>query len=191
MTASAHPAITGAQVLVTVGTDHHRFDRLVQWADRWAAAHPDVDVLVQCGTTAAPKYAQSVPMLGYDEMVSAMSQASVVVAHGGPATTMDARSVGHRPIVVPRSADHGEHVDNHQVTFTRWMADREIVWLGNDEAEVHALIDSALADPTQVRISPTGGAAPATLAAFDDLMRPLLAERAGQRSRQRRDRRRR
>ena len=41
-------------------------------------------------------------MLGYDELVSAMAEADVVIAQGGPATIMDARSVGHRPIVVPR-----------------------------------------------------------------------------------------
>lgn len=177
-----------AQVVVSVGTDHHRFDRLVDWADRWAASHPDVAVLVQHGTSPAPRHAHAVPMLGYDELVAAMGEASVVVAHGGPATTMDARSVGHRPIVVPRRADEGEHVDNHQVTFTRWMADRHIVWLADDEATVHALIDAAIADPTQVRISPAGSAPVGTLEAFDQAAAPLLAQRAGRRSLQRRRR---
>ncbi len=41
---------TEPRVLVTVGTDHHRFDRLIGWVDRWAAAHPEARVLVQHGT---------------------------------------------------------------------------------------------------------------------------------------------
>ena len=83
-------------VLVTVGTDHHRFDRLIGWVDRWAADHPEVDLVVQHGTAAAPSHGRAVAMLGYDELVESMSTAAVVVAQGGPATIMDARSVGKR-----------------------------------------------------------------------------------------------
>ena len=32
-------------VLVTVGTDHHRFDRLIGWIDAWADDHRDVEDL--------------------------------------------------------------------------------------------------------------------------------------------------
>jgi UDP-N-acetylglucosamine transferase subunit ALG13 len=53
----------GPRVLVTVGTDHHRFDRLIGWVDRWAAAHPDAQVLVQHGTATAPAHGEAVVML--------------------------------------------------------------------------------------------------------------------------------
>src|SRR5918993_5733368 len=32
--------VTPGLLLVTVGTDHHPFDRLVRWAAAWLAAHP-------------------------------------------------------------------------------------------------------------------------------------------------------
>jgi UDP-N-acetylglucosamine transferase subunit ALG13 len=162
------------RVLVTVGTDHHRFDRLIGWIDRWAEAHPEASVLAQHGTATAPTHAEAVVMLGYDELVAAMRDADVVVAQGGPATIMDARSVGHRPIVVPRIARLDEVVDDHQVTFAAWMADREMVWQAADEAELHAQIDAALADPTRVRIPPEGGASEATITAFRAVVDPLL-----------------
>ncbi len=171
------------RVLVTVGTDHHRFDRLIGWIDHWAAAHPEASVLAQHGTATAPDHAEAVVMLGYDELVAAMRDADVVVAQGGPATIMDARSVGHRPIVVPRISRLDEVVDDHQVTFAAWMADREMVWQAQDEPELHAAIDAALADPSRVRIPPEGGASEATIAAFRAVVDPLLTREAGARRR--------
>ncbi len=166
-------------VLVTVGTDHHRFDRLIGWIDRWAADHPDVDVLAQHGTAAAPRHARGTVMLGYDELVAEMAGAAVVVAQGGPATIMDARSVGQRPIVVPRLARHDEVVDDHQVAFTRWMASKDLVWEAHEEDEVRRLLDAALADPTMVRIPPEGGASAVTIDAFRAVVDPLTDRRAG------------
>lgn len=167
------------RVLVTVGTDHHRFDRLIGWVDRWAAAHPDVEVLVQHGTADAPEHAAAVVMLGYDELVSEMATADVVIAQGGPATIMDARSVGQRPIVIPRLARFDEVVDDHQVAFTAWMATKGLVWLAGDEAELHELTDAALTDPTRVRIPPERGASAATIEAFRAVVDPLTDRRAG------------
>lgn len=170
-----------SRVLVTVGTDHHRFDRLIGWVDRWAEAHPDASVLVQHGTADAPCHGEAVVMLGYDELVAEMARADVVIAQGGPATIMDARSVGQRPIVIPRLGHLDEVVDDHQVAFTDWMAAKELVWLAGDEQELHALIDASLADPTRVRIPPERGASADTIAAFREVVDPLAVRRSGRR----------
>jgi UDP-N-acetylglucosamine transferase subunit ALG13 len=174
------------RILLTLGTDHHRFDRLVGWVDRWAEAHPEASVLVQHGPATPPAHAAGVVMLGYDELVAEMAGADVVVAQGGPATIMDARSVGHRPIVVPRRGHLQEVVDDHQVAFTDWMAAKELVWLAGDETELHALIDAAIAEPARVRIPPDRGAAGATIDAFRAVVDPLTDRRAGRRAWRRR-----
>ncbi len=165
------------RVVVTVGTDHHPFDRLIGWVDAWAAHHPDVQVLVQRGESAVPIHVQSVEMIGYDDLVAAMARADAVVAQGGPGGIMDARSVGHRPIVVPRQGSLGEHVDDHQVAFTRWMAQRELVWLVASASELTELLDRAMADPQALRIPPHGGVLEATITAFRAVVDPLLAQR--------------
>ena len=170
-----------SRVLVTVGTDHHRFDRPIGWVDHWAEAHPDAAVLVQHGTADPPAHGTAVVMLGYDELVAEMAASDVVIAQGGPATIMDARSVGQRPLVVPRLGRFDEVVDDHQVAFTDWMASKELVWLAADEAELHALIDAALADPTRVKIPPERGASAATIEAFRAVVDPLTERRAGRR----------
>ena len=118
-------------------------------------------------------------MLGYDDLVAAMADADVVVAQGGPATIMDARSVGHRPVVVPRRGHLHEVVDDHQVAFCEWMASKEWVWLAADEDELHALLDAAIADATRVRVPPERSASADTIAAFRAVVDPLVARRAG------------
>ncbi len=175
--ASMPDAAPGLRVVVTVGTDHHRFDRLVSWADRWAAANPHATVLIQRGESEPTVHAESVPMLGYDELVAAMAAADAVVTQGGPAAIMDARSVGHRPAVVPRRGTLGEHVDDHQVRFTAWMAERDLVWLADDEQGLHGLLDRATRDSQALRIPPDSGEVAGTIERFASLVDPLLTSR--------------
>ncbi|WP_370328125.1 glycosyltransferase [Euzebya sp.] len=128
-------------VLVTVGTDHHPFDRLVEWVDRWVAARgPAVACVVQYGTSASPTASTGTAYLEHDVLVSAMSRATAVVCHGGPGTILEARAAGHVPIVVPRSKALGEHVDDHQVHFSRRLADNgDVVLVGSADALAEAL----------------------------------------------------
>jgi hypothetical protein len=61
------------------------------------------------------------------------------------------------------------------------MAAKDLVWLAGDEAELHALIDAALADPSRVKIPPERGASAATIDAFRAVVDPLTDRRAGRR----------
>jgi UDP-N-acetylglucosamine transferase subunit ALG13 len=174
------------EVVVTVGTDHHPFPRLVGWIHRWASEHPDLHVLLQLGTTTPPAPLPSVhavALLPHRELVDAMAGADVVVAQGGPGGIMDARSVGRQPVAVPRRGDLGEHVDDHQVRFTAWMADRGLVRLADDEGALFAELDAGLADPSRLRIPPDGGAIDDTITAFRAVVDPLLATRRSRRTR--------
>jgi len=170
-----------ARVVATVGTDHHPFDRLIGWLDHWAEAHPDVPMLVQVGTTPpgpARPQVRYVEMLGYHDLIAAMGAADVVVAQGGPGGITDARGVGRLPVVVPRRGSLGEHVDDHQVRFSAWMAARGLIELASDEAELHRLLDVAVADPGALRIAPDAGSVTETVERFRAIVDPLLAERA-------------
>ena len=46
-----------SRILVTVGTDHHPFQRLVDWGDRYAARHPEHQVFIQYGSARPPAHA--------------------------------------------------------------------------------------------------------------------------------------
>lgn len=104
-------------MLALVGTDHHPFDRFVDWIDAAARARPYLRFVVQHGASRTPRVAQGRVFLPHDELASLVEAAAAVVCHGGPGTIMDARAAGHVPICVPRDPSLGEHVDGHQLRF--------------------------------------------------------------------------
>lgn len=153
-------------VLVSVGTDVHRFERLIDWVQRWldTPAAQGVQVVVQHGTSRAPTGCLAVELLPLTELTELMRRASVVVAQGGPGGILDARTCGNVPIVVARHHRLGEHVDDHQVAFTNRLARDGFIQLASDEQQFAQLLDAALADPDSVRL-PIAEQAPAPEAA--------------------------
>jgi UDP-N-acetylglucosamine transferase subunit ALG13 len=132
-------------VLVLVGTDFHPFDRLVDWAEDWLEPRRAMArLLVQHGTSAAPQVAEGRSYLDYADVQDAMSAATVVVSHGGPATLMQARAHGHLPICVPRDPALGEHVDEHQLRFARHLAAAGLVTLAESRSQFDAAVESTL-----------------------------------------------
>jgi UDP-N-acetylglucosamine transferase subunit ALG13 len=166
-------------VFVTVGTDHHPFDRLVAWADAWMAAgrHHGAPCLIQSGTSKPPAQAEWHDYIRYDEMCAAMSSAIAVVCHGGPATIMDARRLGRVPIVVPRSADLGEHVDNHQQRFARRMSELGEIHVAGNQDELFGLLDRAVADPDAFGVHQNGDEIAAAVRRFEELVDGLYHRR--------------
>lgn len=163
-------------IVATVGTDHHPFDRLIAWLDRFAADHPQVSVFVQSGTSAPPRTCIGAAYLAHDELGERMHSADAVVSHGGPATIMGARAAGRRPIVVPRQSALGEHVDDHQVRFGRWMAERGQIELADNQDALDALLEAALDDPDHYLLdADRTGAGVAGVRRFGELVDGMLA----------------
>jgi UDP-N-acetylglucosamine transferase subunit ALG13 len=154
-------------LFVTVGTDHHPFDRLVTWADNWARGHPEAGVTVQFGYGTAPAIAQGLASLPSAAVRPWMAAADVVITQGGPGGIIDARAVGRLPIVVPRRHDLGEHVDNHQVAFATHLAETGRIALAGDEETFRLLIAIAIADPAAFRVEPEDSPTADTVAAID------------------------
>jgi UDP-N-acetylglucosamine transferase subunit ALG13 len=164
-------------VFVTVGTDHHRFDRLVGWVDAWLERGASVRArcLVQSGTSAVPRVATSRDYLPHAEMEAAVREAVAIVCHGGPGTIMLCRALGKKPIVVPRLRGLGEHVDDHQVLFTKRLAAEGEISLATSGAEMGGLIDRALTDPTSLVLSPPAQRLSDTVVRFESMVAAMLA----------------
>lgn len=181
MAAEAKPA--PPLVFVTVGTDHHPFDRLMQWVDGWLAeaAGGDMRCVVQSGATAPPRLAESKAFLGREEMEALMGDATAVVCHGGPGTIMACRRAGLRPIVVPRRRALGEHVDDHQVAFTRILARSGEIELVDRREEFGAALRSALSNPTAFHRAGRPSDPDEAVRRFEQLVDRLMSGRAGKR----------
>jgi UDP-N-acetylglucosamine transferase subunit ALG13 len=170
----------GPLLLVTVGTDHHPFDRLVGWAGAWLAANPGrLRCLMQTGTSSPPVGPVDWrPYLEYDALQAAMASAAAVVCHGGPGTILGARHMGAVPIVVPRQHRLGEHVDDHQVAFSRRLAaGGGDIHLAETEPELHRLLDRVTAEPAAFRAGAGDRATAAAVRAFGRLVDGLVAGR--------------
>jgi UDP-N-acetylglucosamine transferase subunit ALG13 len=135
-------------VLVSVGTDHHRFDRLMDWVETWVARAPEgTSVVVQHGSSRAPAGVDARVLVTQAELRTLMAEADVVVLQGGPGGIIDSLVSGRRPVAVPRLAALDEVVDDHQVAFCRHLARIGQIEIAEDAASLLEALDRCLADP--------------------------------------------
>jgi UDP-N-acetylglucosamine transferase subunit ALG13 len=162
-------------VFVSVGTDHHPFDRLIGWVDAWLPE--GVQCVVQHGTSAPPRRAEGVDYLDHGALTSLLDEAAVVVCHGGPTTITESRRHGRRPIVIPRDPALGEHVDDHQQRFCARMEAKDLISTAVDEETFRALLGRALESPGEFAVEAQGGDVAASVARFGELVAGLLARK--------------
>lgn len=165
------------RVFVSVGTDHHRFDRLITWVESWVPPEGvDVEIMIQHGFSRSPDSLPALPFLDASDLQSAIRSANVVVTQGGPGGIMDARRAGIIPIVVPRSARLGEHVDDHQIAFARHIASLGKAVVVGNESELHRALDAGVLDPDIYRTDAEDATVPSTIAAFAQVVEQLVQQ---------------
>jgi UDP-N-acetylglucosamine transferase subunit ALG13 len=129
-------------IFITVGTHEQQFDRLLIEMDRLIEKG-----LIQEEVYAQRGYSNYVPsrynsqiLLSYDEMELYFRNAEIIITHGGPSSIMYPLQYGKIPIVAPRRAEFGEHVDNHQVLFTRLMEAKDKIIALYDISDLGGII---------------------------------------------------
>lgn len=167
------------RVLVTIGTDHHRFERLIDWVDTFLATHPEVatQTLVQHGQTPPSARAQNRGFFPFDDLTMLMASSDVVITHGGPATIFEARAQGRLPLCVPRDPALGEIVDTHQQRFARRLARDSFVLLAETQTTFDRLLQAALEQPQMVRIAEDDSRARLTAERLDAYVTKVVARR--------------
>ena len=113
-------------IFVTVGTHEQPFDRLVKYVDDLKKDGTITeDVIIQTGySTYEPQYCKWQKLFPYQEMIKLVDSARIVITHGGPSSFIMPLQIGKTPIVVPRRHEFNEHVNDHQVSFAKSVADR-------------------------------------------------------------------
>jgi UDP-N-acetylglucosamine transferase subunit ALG13 len=160
-------------IVVSVGTDHHPFDRLVGWMDDWAGSHPEVRVVIQRGSSGPTAHAESHALISHGELCELFAEARAVVTHGGPSTVMDIRASGRLPIVFPRDPAHGEHVDGHQMRFGQHLARHRLARIAYSGDELANALSSAFESPDDFLVSTDSAPAVGVIAfgrVVDDLI---------------------
>ena len=113
-------------IFVTVGTHEQPFNRLIKCVDDLKKDGTiSEEVIIQTGySTYEPKYCKWQKLFPYQEMLQLVDKARIVITHGGPSSFIMPLQIGKTPIVVPRRHEFNEHVNNHQVSFVKAVADR-------------------------------------------------------------------
>lgn len=114
-------------IFVTVGTHEQPFDRLLSCIDHLVETGVITEeVVIQSGfSNYEPKHCRWSKLLPHKEVKELVEQARVIITHGGPASFMMPLLMGKIPVVVPRMASYNEHVNDHQVSFSRAVAERK------------------------------------------------------------------
>lgn len=113
-------------IFVTVGTHEQPFNRLIKVVDELKRDGVITEeVIMQTGfSTYEPKYCKWSKLIPYQQMIKNVEDARIIITHGGPASFIMSLQSGKTPIVVPRQHQFEEHVNDHQVEFTRNVAER-------------------------------------------------------------------
>jgi UDP-N-acetylglucosamine transferase subunit ALG13 len=115
-------------ILVTVGTEQYPFNRLMHWIDLLLSQGLIQDeVVVQSGNcTVLPSGAKVYQFLKEERFRELILQADLIIAHCGEGTVLLLDSLDKPYILVPRSFEFKEHVDNHQVDMATALEDVEV-----------------------------------------------------------------
>ena len=141
-------------VLVSAGTYHLPFHRLVDWMQPWVLEHGDVRVIMQHGPGKTLDGAENYAMVPYGELLALMAEADAIVLQGGAGGVMDARALGRIPILVPRVPIDDEVVDDHQLVFTHRIAELGLARRATTANDLWRLLDAALAGTIETRSGP-------------------------------------
>ena len=140
-------------ILITVGTEKFPFNRLMQWVDQLIQTrfiNPDQeDVVIQYGScTIVPQQGKSYEVLPSVDFKALLDQARLIISHCGEGS-FDVLAQTNKPfILVPRSHQFGEHVDDHQVELANALQTK-----GVNIAHCPGDLVRFLANPVMVKIS--------------------------------------
>jgi UDP-N-acetylglucosamine transferase subunit ALG13 len=108
-------------IFVTVGTHEQSFTRLIKAIDKMLEDKViEEEVFIQTGfSDYTPRNCLWSRIISYNDMDKYTQNSRIVITHGGPGSIFLPFKFGKIPIVVPRKKEFREHVDDHQVLFTR------------------------------------------------------------------------
>lgn len=109
------------KTFVSVGNCKQAFSRLLEAVKIQAEFLPK-PILVQHGHT--PFFAEEchgMDFVNMDAFTRYIDNAEILIFHAGAGSIHHALQKGKHPIVMPRRAEFGEHVNNHQVVFANML----------------------------------------------------------------------
>ncbi|MEL6190247.1 MAG: glycosyltransferase, partial [Myxococcota bacterium] len=114
-----------AKIVVITGMEVHPFDRLLRAIDELVDQGTLKDeVFIQRGHTPyEPKHVEWEAFISFGDLCARVEACDVVITHAGAGSTLTCLQCRKKPIAVPRRAEFGEHIDDHQRPFSQKLHD--------------------------------------------------------------------
>lgn len=125
-------------IFVTLGSQKFQFNRLLKKIDELIENGTITkSVFAQIGASDyVPKHYAFQPFLDRETFSDYLSRCDTVITHGGTGAIIGAVKKGKKVIAVPRRAEYGEHVDDHQLQIIDQFYDLNLIYPCEDVEEL-------------------------------------------------------
>jgi UDP-N-acetylglucosamine transferase subunit ALG13 len=127
-------------IFVALGTHGQSFARALELV---SALDGTDEMLIQHGVTppgAAGPRTRWIEHTPWETFSAAIRSADVIICQAGVGTVVTAIRCGHRPVLLPRLARYGEHVDDHQLQLAERLSERGLAYVAGPGADLAALV---------------------------------------------------
>jgi UDP-N-acetylglucosamine transferase subunit ALG13 len=127
-------------IFAAVGTVHG-FERLVQMVDEWSATTEE-RVVAQIGSTRyEPKHCTWFRFASPSEMREHIDGSRAVITHAGVGMILEVLESRRTMLLVPRMADRGEHIDDHQQELAGFLAREGLGYVVESAADISGALE--------------------------------------------------
>lgn len=141
-------------VLVTVGSTHYGFSRLIREVDRLAGAGFLSEVTAQIGTSQyVPRHCGWNRFISSSELWRLIEVADFVICHAGCGTLEECLRAGKKMIVVPRRARDGEAPDDHQMEIVDVLESANRVLVVHEVADLLQKVQQVISWQPRLKVA--------------------------------------
>ncbi|MDO4982695.1 MAG: PssE/Cps14G family polysaccharide biosynthesis glycosyltransferase [Eubacteriales bacterium] len=131
-------------IFICTGSQKFQFDRLLEAVDTLAGSGTITEkIFAQSGyCTYRPEHFEYKPFLDRNEFAQKLDEADIVITHGGTGVIISAVKKRKKVIAVPRRAEYGEHVDDHQLQLLGQFKELDLICECDDPALLAEAIET-------------------------------------------------
>lgn len=129
-------------ILVTLGTQHEQFNRLLDCIEK---SKIDDKIIVQAGyTNYKSKKMKIFDFVSYDDMEKLIAKSDLIITHGGTGSIIMAISANKKVIACPRLSKYNEHINDHQKDIVNIFSNEKYLLAFNDGDNFDKIYQKAL-----------------------------------------------
>ena len=140
-------------IFVCVGSREYQFNRLLKKLDELVGEGKITDEVIGQigGSEYEPQNYKWHRFMDRDEFQRHRMEADLIISHGGTGALIGALKLEKQVIAVPRLAQFGEHIDDHQTQITGVLAGEGYLREVRDMEELETVIRLCQTDPITKR----------------------------------------